>query len=208
MCAFSRAALARAAVARVAFAAFALCFAPHAHAQEILLTGPLAGAPHSPPSRRANRVELAFTPGASFGANDWPSLLTGGEAHYYLWDAFGAGSWGTWAIPVGDVDSETRLRAAVSPELVVVPVTGKANAFDGFYFPFDLHLLGGPAVAFTREGDADETAWMPMVGVGFRGSCGRSWSKTLAYRILFGDPVRHLVTLSFAYWPFERAIRE
>jgi hypothetical protein len=208
MVAFSHAALARAAITRVAFAAFAVYFAPHARAQEILLTGPLRGEFRGPPSPRANRIELAFTPGASFGANDWASLLAGGEAHYYPWDAFGAGAWGTWAIPVGDVGGETRLRAAISPELVVVPVTGKAVAFDDLHFKFDLHLLGGPAVAFTREADADETAWMPMMGVGFRVFCGRSWSKTFAYRILFGDPVRHLVTLSFAYWPLERAIPE
>jgi hypothetical protein len=204
---FARAGSRRAAFALAAFVV-ALCSAEIAHAQEILLTGPLAAAPARPrrSNLRENRIDLAVTPGASFGTNDRPSLLAGGEAHYYPLDVVGAGVWGTWAFPVGDGD--TRLRAAVAPELVVVPVTGKAVAIDQMYFRFDLHLLGGPALAFTRQGDDDETEWMPMAGIGFRGFCSGDWSKALDYRLLFGDPVRHLVTLSFAYWPFERAIRE
>lgn len=198
--AFSRAKLVRAVFTGAAFCAAALCAAPVARAQEILLKGPLAGAPtllRNPPLR-ADRVELGLSPGASFGSNDREALLAGAQAHYFLWDGFGGGAWGTWAFPVGD--GATELRAAISPELVLVPVTGKAIAFDDIYFRFDLHLFAGPGVTFTRENDDGETAWMPMGGIGFRGFCSRSWSQSLDYRVLFGDPVRHVVLLTFAYW--------
>jgi hypothetical protein len=199
---FARAGFRPVAFAGAVFIAVTLFGTELAHAQEILLTGPLAGAPSLRRTRiRAERVELAVSPGASFGVDDRVSLLAGGEAHYYPWEALGAGAWGTWAFPVGNGDTE--LRAAVSPELVLVPVSGKANAFEEFFFRFDLHVLAGPTLAFTRRENDDETEWMPMAGIGFRAFCGWSWTKTLDYRILFGDPVRHLVTVTFGYWPVD-----
>jgi hypothetical protein len=171
-------------------------------AQEILLTGPLRGAP-APVLRynelRAERLELAATPGLSLGSKDRASLLAGAEAHYFPWDTLGLGAWGTAAFPIGD--GETRLHAAASPELVVVPIAGKAVAFDEAYFKFDLHLLGGPAIALASQNGDRDTSWLPMFGVGFRGFSAKFFSNSLDYRLLFGDPVRHLVTLTFSWWP-------
>ena len=187
--------------------AFVFCASSSARAQEVILRGPLAGAPaRTPHWMRAQRLELALTPGASFGSNDKPSLLAGAEAHYFLWDRLGLGAWGTAAFPVGS--GESALRGALAPELVLVPLEGKANAFDQDYFPIDLHLLGGPALALAKQGGGEEASWLPMFGVGFRGFSANFFSNSLDYRLLFGDPVRHLVTLSFAFWPIERRLKE
>jgi hypothetical protein len=188
-------------LSRFAFVAVVLVFAYPVKAQEILLTGPIKAAPtlELRYDMRADRLELAATPGLSLGSNDRPALLAGGEAHYFFSDGFGTGAWGTAAFPVGR--GETRLHAVAAPELVVVPITGKAVAFDDAYFKFDLHLLGGPAIALaSRNGDRD-TSWSPMFGVGFRGFSAKFFSNSLDYRVLFGDPVRHLVTLTFSWWP-------
>ena len=73
--------------------AFVFCASSSARAQEVILRGPLAGAPaRTPHWMRAQRLELALTPGASFGSNDKPSLLAGAEAHYFLWDRLGLGA--------------------------------------------------------------------------------------------------------------------
>ncbi len=172
-------------------------FAP---AQEVLLTGPLAGAPSLRPSGnvRVERFELAVTPGTSLGAGDRPALLAGAEAHYFRWDRLGAGVWGTLAFPVGRGD--TALYSAVSPELVLVPLVGKANAFDLAYFRFDLHLLGGPALVFSSDHGDGERTLAPMIGIGLRGFSATFFSNSFDYRLSFGDPVRHLVTLSFSFW--------
>jgi hypothetical protein len=187
---------------RFAFVAVIMFSARPGQAQEIVLTGPLKAAP-VPVLRynelRAERLELAASPGMSLGSNDRPSLLAGAEAHYFLWDAFGVGAWGTAAFPIAN--GKTRLYAIASPELEVVPIVGKAVAFDDAYFKFDLHLLGGPAISLaSRNGDRD-TSWLPMFGAGFRGFSAKFLSNSLDYRLLFGDPVRHLVTLTFSWWP-------
>jgi hypothetical protein len=187
-------------LSRFAFVAVLFSACP-AQAQEILLTGPLRAAP-APVLRydmRAERLELAATPGLSLGSNDRPSLLAGAEAHYFPWDGLGVGAWGTAAFPVGS--GETRLHAVASPELVVVPIEGKAVAFDDAYFKFDFHLLGGPAIASANRSGDEDTSWMPMFGIGFRGFSAEFFSNSLDYRLLFGDPVRHLVTLTFSWWP-------
>lgn len=189
-------------LSRFAFVAVILFSACLAEAQEILLTGPLKAAP-APVLRynymRAERLELALTPGLSLGSGDRPSLLAGAEAHYFPWDGLGVGAWGTAAFPVGS--GETRLHAVASPELVVVPIAGRAVAFDDAYFKFDLHLLGGPAIALASQNGDRDTAWLPMFGAGFRGFSAKFFSNSLDYRLLFGDPVRHLVTLTFSWWP-------
>jgi hypothetical protein len=183
---------------RIAFGVILLCARPVA-AQEVLLTGPLAGAPApiSRPTWRSGRIELGVTPGVSLGANDKAALLAGAEAHYYPWDRIGVGVWGTAAFPVGN--GVTELRASLAPELVFVPITGKANSFEHAYFRFDVHLLGGPAFV-QSYGNDEERSLAPMAGIGFRGFSASFFSNSLDYRLVFGDPVRHLVTLSFSFW--------
>jgi len=164
-------------LSRLAFVAATLFSARPVQAQEILLTGPLKAAP-VPVLRynemRAERLELAATPGMSLGSSDRSSLLAGAEAHYFPWDALGIGAWGTVAFPIGT--GETRLHVVASPELEVVPIAGKAVAFDDAYFKFDLHLLGGPAIALASQNGDRDTSWLPMVGVGFRGFSAKFFS--------------------------------
>ncbi len=69
MVAFARRAFVRT-LFRAAIVAVTLSCADFAHAQEIILTGPLVGAPAGPRRvvLRENRIELAVSPGASFGS--------------------------------------------------------------------------------------------------------------------------------------------
>ena len=72
---------------------------PSAHAQEIQITGPLAGQPAVRRMRmhRLNRVQLAPTLGFTLQDEFARSLMTGLEANVHFTDFLGIGVWGAFA---------------------------------------------------------------------------------------------------------------
>jgi len=183
-----------------ALVVIALCCASLAQAQEILLTGPLAAAPAPIPHYfwRKGRLEVAPATGAQIGANDNPSWLWGGEALFYPWDRLGGGFVATGASRIiGRRPNE--LHAAFGPELVVVPLAGKAGIFDA-YIPYDVHLEAGALRVIARQADVTEGSWALMLGGGVTAFSSSFFSTTLDYRILIGDSSRHTLILSFGFW--------
>ncbi len=189
----------RAKVSRAAF--FVLGVSSLAHAQEIQLTGPLRGAP-SLRHRwvwREGRVEVSPILGAAAADPRHPVGLTGIEAVYYPFDEIGFGFFGASALVGGGTAGA--LRSIASPELVLVPWSGKTAFFHQIYFPFDVHLRAGGArvTTYGRETPGAEVAG--TLGAGFTGFASQFFSMGVDYRAVLRDSVNHIVTLSFGLWP-------
>lgn len=117
----------RALVAAAAGATAALC-TQTADAQEILLTGPLAGAPAVRKLRlhREGRVELA--PGVSFTLLDeyQRAIIPGLRATYHPFDWLGFGVWGGYAIPIQTNLADELQRVAIDERRCAENAASKA----------------------------------------------------------------------------------
>ncbi len=181
--------------------AVVLLGASPAQAQEILLTGPLKGAPASRRLWRERRLEIAAASGVrlSDGATPAASLL--GELRYYPLDRVGLGSWGAVAIPFDDGSSNVCTMLAV-PELAVLPVVGKSRWLG--YLPYDVHLVAAPVWVWYNGGERPGRYLTASIGGGVRGFWASSFSTSFDYRALLGSDVAHMVSLSISWWPTDR----
>ena len=175
-----------AAAALIGTAAGTLATEKTAFAQEIQLTGPLAGAPavHNFRLRREGRFEIA--PTASFTLLDEyrRTILIGGRLQYNIKEWIGIGVWGGFGVASlstdltdqidqqaprnkftqvnigpnkGDFDKQTaKIAWTVAPEITFTPFRGKLSIFQKIFVDTDAYLHGG--VAF--------------VGLQERGDCG------------------------------------
>lgn len=162
-----------------------------AQAQEIQLTGPLAGAPavHKMRLYREGRFELAPTVSFSLLDEYRRTIFVGARLQYNIkeWLAFGV--WGGYGVAslstdltdqidqlaprnsrtainigpnVGDFDKQTaRMKYVAAPEITFTPFRGKLAIFQKIFVDTDAYLHGG--VAF--------------VGLQERGDCGGGGSQ-------------------------------
>ncbi|GAB4212419.1 MAG: hypothetical protein OHK0013_35140 [Sandaracinaceae bacterium] len=156
-------------------------FAPAiASAQEVQITGPLAGAPAVRHMRqyRVNRFNLA--PGVGYTLQDEfaRSLFLGLEANYHFLDWLGIGLWGGYA--VGQIDTDLtsqvdqfaqttdrnrlsvplasqfnsqvgRITWGVSAHLIFIPLRGKLSLFQAVFVDTDLYVIAGIALFGLQE---------------------------------------------------------
>jgi hypothetical protein len=168
-----------------------------ARAQEILLTGPLAGAPVGRLLWRERRFEIAAASGvrASGGASSGAVLAS--ELRYHPWERVGVGIWGGGVLPLGGECSQFCSVVAL-PELAVVPLAGRSRWLA--YQRYDVHLLAAPAWVWPTSGERSGRHLAASVGAGFRLFHASSFSSSLDYRALVADGAAHVVTLSLSWW--------
>jgi len=157
-----------------------------ANAQEIQLTGPLAGAPAARKLRlyREGRFELAPTTSFTLLDEYRRTIFVGGRLQYHIKDWLGVGVWGAYGVvssttdltdqidavairnnrtaanvaPKNFGDQTAKLTYVAAPQATFVPFRGKFAIFQKIFVDTDAYLHGG--VAF--------------VGVQERGNCGGS----------------------------------
>jgi len=163
-----------------AVAACLLGVAPSASAQEVQITGPLAGAPAVRRLRIYRQGRFEITPQAAFTLTDEYSrtIGLGASATYHLTDWLGIGGWGFYApihVDTGLTDQITELgqtsaanrlslpRADTFPsqigkinwgaavQLVFIPLRGKLSLFQKLFIDADFFITGGPAFVGIEE---------------------------------------------------------
>jgi len=157
-----------------------------ASAQEIQLTGPLAGAPCMCGPRPLREDRFSFAPSARVAWNEeGRRTLVGVDVHYWIDERIGIG--GSVARPLSGpaisyTTVEMRLRFA----------RGKISLFDSLFFSTENHLLVGGTSITTLEG----TRIVP--------SFGTSWSTHLSrmFAIDFGGGVLPTHTGSWRANPY------
>lgn len=151
-----------------------------AHAQEVQITGPLAGAPAVRHMRlyRVNRFNLV--PGVGYTLQDEfaRSLFVGLEANYHFLEWLGIGIWGGYAAGQIDTDLTTqvsqfaqvtdrnrlsvptaagfnqqvgRILWGVSAHLIFIPLRGKLSLFQAVFVDTDLYVIAGVALFGLEE---------------------------------------------------------
>lgn len=164
-----------------------------AHAAEI--AGPIRAAPPAHRLWRAQRLEIAATPGGRLAAGSEPALLWGAQVRYYLWDRVGVSAWGTGTTALGDACAPSCALLA-APELVAVPIAGKLPFLD--YRHSHVHVTLAPAWVWPAS---EPTA---SFGGGLEIFSAPWFSTALDYRAVTTSPVSHFVTVSLGIWLGER----
>jgi outer membrane beta-barrel protein len=167
-------------VMMLGLAAAALGVSTTAQAQEVQITGPLAGAPAVRHMRlyRVNRFNLV--PGVGYTLQDEfaRSLFVGLEANYHFLDWLGIGIWGGYAAGQIDTDLTTQIDAfaqvtdrnrlsvpsaagfnqqvgrilwGVSAHLIFIPLRGKLSLFQAVFVDTDLYVIAGVAIFGLEE---------------------------------------------------------
>jgi outer membrane beta-barrel protein len=157
-----------------------LGFSSTVEAQEVQITGPLAGAPAVRHMRlyRVNRFNLV--PGIGYTLQDEfaRSLFLGLEANYHFLEWLGVGIWGGYAVGQIDTDLTTqidtfaqvtdrnrlsvpsaggfnqqigRILWGVSAHLIFIPLRGKLSLFQAVFVDTDLYVIAGVALFGLEE---------------------------------------------------------
>ena len=157
------------AVGMIAFAS------SNAQAQEVQITGPLAGAPAVRHMRlyRVNRFNVMPSIGYTLQDEFARSLFVGLEANYHFLDWLGIGIWGGYNVAQIDTDLTSqvqnfaqvtdrnrlsvpsaanfsrqigRIQWGVSAHLIFVPLRGKLSLFQSVFVDTDLYVIAGVAI--------------------------------------------------------------
>lgn len=157
------------AVGMIAFAS------SNAQAQEVQITGPLAGAPAVRHMRlyRVNRFNVMPSIGYTLQDEFARSLFVGLEANYHFLDWLGVGIWGGYNVAQIDTDLTSqvqnfaqvtdrnrlsvpsaanfsrqigRIQWGVSAHLIFVPLRGKLSLFQSVFVDTDLYVIAGVAI--------------------------------------------------------------
>jgi outer membrane beta-barrel protein len=164
-------------------------------AQEVQITGPLAGQPAVRHMRvyRANRFNVAPTIGYTLQDEFARSLFIGLEANYHFLDWLGVGIWAGYNPTTIDTDLTSQIVAtgqttdrnrlslpdhslfsqqigrmvwAASAHLIFIPLRGKLSLFQAVFVDTDLYILAGIAVFGVSERAAtDPVGEMACQGV-------------------------------------------
>jgi outer membrane beta-barrel protein len=159
----------------IAFLLVASCFtADSALAQEIQITGPLAGAPacHHCRIYRQGRFQLQPTVGFTLQDEYSRAIMFGLQAQYHFTDWLGVGLWGAYSPLDIDTDLTTqvkengqtsernvlslanaaefgnqvaRWRAAFALQLTFIPLRGKLSLFQELFLDADFYIFAGVA---------------------------------------------------------------
>jgi hypothetical protein len=171
-----------------------------AWAQEVQIVGPLRGAPtlvRRPLFREGRFCFAAFT-GTALAKGSPASVVGGAEALFHPVDPIGVGLWAAAGDAAVAAHGAPWLRAAVSPELVLVPIQGKLSRLDIRHY--DVHLDGGAAWIDIANHATGGARGAPMVGLGFTTFFAEFMSFGVDYRRMFDGPW-HSLTVSLGYWP-------
>lgn len=154
-----------------------------AHAQEVQITGPLAGAPAVRHMRQYRVDRINLIPGVGYTLQDEfaRSLFVGLEANYHFLDWLGIGIWGGYAagqidtdltsqidrygqvtdrnrlsIPLAENFNEQigRILWGVSAHLIFIPLRGKLSLFQAVFIDTDLYVILGAAIFGLEERSA------------------------------------------------------
>ncbi|MEM7515975.1 MAG: hypothetical protein AAF368_03495, partial [Planctomycetota bacterium] len=157
-----------------------LSFTQSARAQEVQVTGPLAGAPAVRNMRLYRQGRFLLEPNFSFGlqAEFKRPLMAGAHLGYYFTDYLGLGVWGAFSVANlntgltdeiqegGVTTSRNRLslpsRAdfdeqvgtidwAAAVQLEFSPLRGKLSIFEKLFIDTDLYIFAGVALAGVEE---------------------------------------------------------
>ncbi len=151
-----------------------------ASAQEVQITGPLAGAPAVRHMRQYRVDRFNLVPGVGYTLQDEfaRSLFLGLEANYHFLDWLGVGIWGGYA--VGQIDTDLtsqidsfaqttdrnrlsvpsagefnsqigRIQWGVSAHLIFIPLRGKLSLFQAVFVDTDLYVIAGIAIFGLEE---------------------------------------------------------
>jgi len=158
----------------------ALTVASTAEAQEVQITGPLAGAPAVRHMRLYRVDRFNLVPGVGYTLQDEfaRSLFLGLEANYHFLDWLGIGLWGGYAVGQIDTDLTTqidtfaqvtdrnrlsvpsaagfnqqigRILWGVSAHLIFIPLRGKLSLFQAVFVDTDLYVIAGVAIFGLEE---------------------------------------------------------
>lgn len=151
-----------------------------AHAQEVQITGPLAGAPAVRHMRQYRVDRFNLVPGVGYTLQDEfaRSLFVGLEANYHFLEWLGIGLWGGYAAGQIDTDLTTqisqfaqvtdrnrlsvpsaanfnrqvgRILWGVSAHLIFIPLRGKLSLFQAVFVDTDLYVIAGVALFGLEE---------------------------------------------------------
>lgn len=155
--------------------------AREARAQEIQMTGPLAGAPAVRKLRLYREGRFEFAPTFSFTLLDEyrRTMLAGARLQYNIWDWLGIGAWGGYGVINTTTDLTDQVNAiaprnsrtatnmgasfekqtgkmnwVAAPQVTFSPFRGKLAMFQKVFVDTDLYLHGGVAfVGLQERGD-------------------------------------------------------
>lgn len=151
-----------------------------ASAQDVQVTGPLAGQPPVRHLRQYRRNRLSISPfvGMTLQQPYRRSLFLGGHINYHITDWLGIGAWGAYggvgfdtsltdAIVSEGITTNTNqlsfpsragfrdqlgnIPGAITGQITLVPLRGKVAIFQRLFLDTDLYLFGGAGVAFVEE---------------------------------------------------------
>lgn len=152
----------------------------NAQAQEVQITGPLAGAPAVRHMRlyRVNRFNVMPSLGYTLQDEFARSLFLGLEANYHFLDWLGVGIWGGFNLAQIDTDLTSqvqsfaqvtdrnrlsvpsaanfsrqigRIQWGVSAHLIFVPLRGKLSIFQSVFVDTDLYVIAGVGIFGLEE---------------------------------------------------------
>lgn len=164
----------------LAVAAGLLGHAPAASAQEVQITGPLAGAPAVRRLRIYRQGRFEITPQAAFTLTDefTRTIGLGASATYHITDWLGIGAWGFFApihidtgltdqiSQIGQTAASNRLSLpthegfsdqigtinwGAAVQLVFIPLRGKLSLFQKLFIDADFFITGGAAFMGIEE---------------------------------------------------------
>lgn len=151
-----------------------------ASAQDVQVSGPLAGQPPVRNLRMYRRHRLSISPFAGFTLQEpyRRSLFLGAHADYHVTDWLGFGIWGAYAgvgfdtaltdaiVNQGVTTGRNRLSlptragfrqqlgvitGAVAAQVTLVPLRGKVALFQRVFLDTDLYIFGGAGMVFVDE---------------------------------------------------------
>jgi outer membrane beta-barrel protein len=170
----------------VALLGLAALLAPTAHAQEIEVKGPLAGAPAVIGMRVYREMRFQVQLQATMTLQDEYSrtILGGGQLMFHPTDWLGIGVWGGFALAHIDTyltdqvqgkgqtnevnvlslpnarnfpNQIAHINWMASPQVAFIPLRGKLGIFEKLFIDTDFYLIGGVAFAGLEERAAVET---------------------------------------------------
>jgi len=154
--------------------------APRAHAQDIEVEGPLAGAPAVIGLRIYREMRFQIQLQGTMTLNDEfsRSILAGGQLMFHPTDWLGIGVWGGFGLasidtdltdqvkergqtnevnvlslprPGGFDDQIGRIQWMASPQIQFIPLRGKLGIFESLFIDTDFYLLGGVGLVGIEE---------------------------------------------------------
>ena len=170
---------------------------PTAHAQEVEVQGPLAGAPAVVGLRiyRAMRFSVQLHAAMTLQDEFSRTILPGGQLMFHPTDWLGIGIWGGFGLSIDSAltdqlvqigqtsqvnvlslpkrelfrDQLGRIKWMAAPQVSFIPLRGKLGIFEKLFVDTDFYVFGGVAfVGLEERGDVDDRQYAACAGDGSR----------------------------------------